>query len=178
TAWADMRRAFVSAAVREVRDSLRVINPKLVLSAAVWPIWRNIPTWPTYSRGYDDYFQDPRAWAREGTLDVAAPMTYPASSTSTSYVVKSRECDPLDWVCLLVDHKNAIEGGAGRHVYIGVGAIKGKDETLLQIQKGREKGTTGFSVYSFSQVDAFAGWSILGDGPFRYPATIPVMSWK
>ena len=105
-------------------------------------------------------------------------MTYPSLATSSTYTIKPNECDYLDWTCLLVDQKNAIEGVAGRHMYIGVGAIKGRDETLRQIAKGREKNVTGFSVYSFSQVDAFAGWSILGTGLFKYPATIPAMPWK
>jgi uncharacterized lipoprotein YddW (UPF0748 family) len=176
--WADLRRSFVTAAVREVRDSIRAVNPRLVLSAAVWPVWRAIPTWGGTSKGYDDYFQDPRAWATEGTLDVAAPMTYPSLATSGTYTIKPRECDYLDWTCLLVDHKAAIEGVAGRHMYIGVGAIKGQAETLNQIATGREKQVTGFSVYSFSQVDGWNGWPILASGPFRYPATIPVMGWK
>ena len=176
--WADLRRSFINAAVREVRDSIRAVNPGLVLSAAVWPIWRAIPTWGGTSKGYDDYFQDPRAWAAEGTLDVAAAMTYPSLASSGTYTIKPRECDYLDWTCLLMDHKAAIEGVAGRHMYIGVGAIKGRTESLNQIAKGREKQVTGFSVYSFSQVDSWAGWSILANGPFKYPATIPVMGWK
>lgn len=176
--WGDLRRSFINAAVREVRDSMRAVNPRLVLSAAVWPIWRAIPTWGGTSKGYDDYFQDPRAWAAEGTLDVAAAMTYPSLATSGTYTIKPRECDYLDWTCLLMDHKAAIEGVSGRHLYIGVGAIKGQVESLNQIAKGREKQVTGFSVYSFSQVDGWAGWSILANGPFKYPATIPVMGWK
>ena len=178
--WADLRRSFVTAAVREVRDSVRAVKPGLVLSAAVWPIYKPAELgWSTgFSKGYDDYFQDPAAWLNEGTLDVAAPMTYPSLSTSATYTIMTRECAPLDWVCLLMDHKKRVEQVGQRHMYIGVGAIKGQVESLKQIAMGRERQVTGFAVYSFSQVDSWNGWPILAAGPFRYPATIPAMPWK
>jgi uncharacterized lipoprotein YddW (UPF0748 family) len=176
-AWADFRRAFVNDAVRAVADSIRAVNPALVLSAAVWPVYKTMPGWSS-SKGFDDYLQDPRAWAAAGALDVAVPMTYPASATSTSYIVKDALCSNLDWVCLLNDHRLGIESAAGRHVYIGVGAIKGWAEVQKQLIKGREQLATGYSFYSYSQVDAFDGWTQLSNSYFKYPAIIPPMSWK
>lgn len=175
--WANHRREFVNAAVREVADSLRAVDRTLVLSAAVWPVYKAMPGWSS-SKGFDDYLQDPRAWAISGSLDVAVPMTYPASATSTSYTVKSDLCANLDWTCLLNEHRLLIEQGAGRHVYIGVGAIKGWSEVQLQLAKGREQFATGFSFYSFSQVDAFNGWTLLAESYFKFPAVIPAMGWK
>ena len=176
-AWANHRREFVNAAVREVADSLRAVDPALVLSAAVWPVYKAMPGWSS-SKGFDDYLQDPRAWAAAGALDVAVPMTYPASATSTSFIVKDVLCSNLDWVCLLNEHRAQIEQGAGRHVYIGVGAIKGWDEVQKQLAKGREQFVNGFSFYSYSQVDAFDGWPLLKAGYFKFPALIPAMPWK
>jgi uncharacterized lipoprotein YddW (UPF0748 family)/uncharacterized protein YjdB len=178
--WADLRRSFVTAAVREVHDSISAVNPKLVLSAAIWPIYKpQLLGWSTgFSKGFDDYFQDPAAWLAEGTLDVAAPMTYPSLSTSSTYTIMATECAPLDWTCLLMDQKKRVETDGHRHMYIGVGAIKGRDESLRQIAKGRERQVTGFSVYSFSQVEGWNGWPILAVGPFKYPAAIPAMPWK
>jgi uncharacterized lipoprotein YddW (UPF0748 family) len=187
--WSDLRRSFVTAAVREVRDSIRAVNPALVLSAAVWPIYKPqllgpMPGWSTgFSKGFDDYFQDPAAWLAEGTLDVAAPMTYPGTATSATYTIMATECASLDWTCLLMDQKNRVEQIGRRHMYIGVGAIKGEAEIMRQIAKGRERQVTGFSVYSFSQVDNAQNncvncWAKLAAGPFKYPATIPSMPWK
>lgn len=175
--WENHRRGFVNAAVREVADSLRAVDPALVLSAAVWPVYKAMPGWSS-SKGFDDYLQDPRAWAGAGSLDVAVPMTYPGSATSTSFTVKDVLCANLDWTCLLNEHRAQIEQGAGKHVYIGVGAIKGWEEVQKQLAKGREQFVNGFSFYSFSQVDAFDGWGLLAAGYFKFPALIPAMPWK
>jgi hypothetical protein len=109
---------------------------------------------------------------------VEVPMNYPATAASTSWTVKAY-CSNTDWACVLDDHVARIERGAGRHVYVGVGAIKGWDEVKLQLGVARDRAATGVAFYSFSQVDAIPdGWRLLGDGPFRHPATIPPMRWK
>ena len=176
----------MNAAVKEVYDSVRSVNPALVLSAAIWPVYKPIPGIGS-SKGYDDYFQDPRAWANGAYLDVANPMTYPASRTSATYTVTNASCPSLDWTCLLNDHRAAFEQTAGRHVYIGVGAIKGWTEVQKQMDKGRAQLATGYSFYSYSQVDtvlfapgqpAGSGWTLLGNSYFKYPAVVPAMPWK
>lgn len=179
-AWASFRRAFVNAAVKEVYDSIQLVRPSAVLSAAIWPIYKTMPGWGGHSKGFDDYFQDPRAWTSGGYLDVAAPMTYPASTGSQSYVVKPGYCDSLDWDCLFDQHRDVIEGRDHRHVYIGVGAIKGWAEMAKQIEIARRKGATGISVYSYGtmQANSPTAWANLENGYFKYPATIPTMPWK
>ncbi len=179
-AWADFRRGFVNAAVKEVYDTIQAVRPAAVLSAAIWPIYKAVPKWGGTSKGYDDYFQDPRAWTAGGYLDVAAPMTYPASTGSASYVVKPNVCDFLDWECLFDDHRAVIEGRDHRHVYIGVGAIKGWAEMDRQIAIARRDGATGISVYSYGTMEANSptAWANLANGYFKYPATIPAMPWK
>lgn len=175
--WRNMRRGFVNAAVKEVYDSLMAIRPSLVLSAAIWPTYTTMAGWGTaYSKGYDDYFQDPRAWARGGYLDVAAPMTYPGAP-STTYTVKSY-CTLTDWTCLLDDQRAGIETAAGRHVYIGVGAVNGWSQVELQIKTGRQRQVTGFSVYNYTQVNSINGWALLKADLFKYPASIPPRTWK
>lgn len=175
--WANFRRSFVNAEVKEVADSVRAIDATMVISAAVWPIHKNMPGWPVFSSGYDDYFQDPPTWAAGGYLDVAAPMTYPATATSVSYLIKPTECASLDWVCLYKYHRTQIEQNAGRQVYIGVTAIRGAPDMTAEIAKARELHAYGMSVYSYSLVDAFDGWSVLANGLFKFPATIPARPW-
>jgi uncharacterized lipoprotein YddW (UPF0748 family) len=179
-AWAELRRGFVNAAVKEVFDTMRVVRPSAVLSAAVWPIYQTMPSWSGHSKGYSDYFQDPRAWTSGGYLDVAAPMTYPATTGSLSYVVKPSKCDSLDWHCLFSQHQQVIEGRDRRHVYIGIGAIKGWAEMEKQIRIARREGATGISVYSYGtmQANSPTAWANLETGFFEYPATIPAMPWK
>jgi len=189
--WLNFRRGLVNQGVKEVYDSVRAVDPSLVLSAAVFPGYRNageMAGWPAQF-GYDDLFQDPEAWTGGAYLDVEVAMIYPASVTSTSWTLKpgpgacTDVAKRLDWTCTVINHRRRIEQGKGRPVYVGVGAIKGWTEIEGQINQGHALQVTGFSVYSFSQVDNAQGncancWAKLAAGPFRYPATIPAMPWK
>ena len=181
--WANYRRSLVNAAVRETWDSLQAVAPSVVLSAAVWGTYSTFSQWagqPFYTKGYDDLLQDPRAWVGGGYLDVAAPMTYPGSATSTSHIIKEGACAYLSYECELVDHQQGIELRATnpRHMYIGVAAIKGSAEMLAQIDVARRRRVSGMSIYSYGLVNSFGGFTMLANGKFKYPATIPAMSWK
>ena len=176
--WADFRRSLVNAGVREVADSIRAIDPALVLSAAVFPGYQPVAGWSA-QWGYTDLYQDPLAWAKQGSLDVAVPMAYPASATSTSWTVKTPECANVDWTCALEQQRARIEGQGGRHVYVGVGAIRGWADMEQQIGIGHARGVNGFSVFDYTKVAAIPdAWNRLANGPFRYKATIPAMPWK
>ncbi len=64
-------------------------------------------------------------------------------------------------------------------MYVGVSAIKEWDEMKRQLDLAHDRGISGMSVYSYSQVDAIPnGWAQLAAGPFKNRATIPAMSWK
>ncbi|MDF1503768.1 family 10 glycosylhydrolase [Roseisolibacter sp. H3M3-2] len=175
--WLDFRRGFVNQGVKEVHDAVRAVDPSLVISAAVFPGYKARAGWSA-QWSFTDLFQDPQAWAQGGYLDVEVPMNYPATAASTSWTVKAY-CSNTDWTCVMDDHVARIEGQAGRHVYVGVGAIKGWDEVQRQLDLAHDRAITGVSVYSFSQVDAIPnGWAQLAAGPFKHKATIPPMSWK
>jgi uncharacterized lipoprotein YddW (UPF0748 family) len=189
--WLNFRRGFVNQGVKEVYDAVRAVDPTLVLSAAVFPGYRKLDEMATWSAqfSYDDLFQDPQAWTAGGYLDVEVPMIYPATLASTSWTLKpgtgacSTALKALDWSCTVMNHRRRIEQGTGRPVYVGVGAIKGWTEIEGQINQGHAMQVTGFSVYSYSQVDnaqlnCADCWAKLAAGPFKYPATIPAMPWK
>ena len=168
-AWDQFRRGLIDRTVRETHRALQAVDPTLVLSAAVWPIYRDRWGWNS-SEGYSWYFQDPRAWARDGYLDVAVPMTYdPITAT---------RCDRADWACLLDDHLEGIQEATDRHVYIGINARNGGEEILRAIKLGRQRGVAGFAIYSFGQLDRRDLWATLADGPFRAPAAVPAQPWK
>lgn len=168
-AWDQFRRDQVAAAVQETHDSLTAARPKAVLSAAVWGIWKNT-AWSGVSQGYSQYFQDPRDWMNnDRSLDVAVPMTY--------WSIKSGYCDRLDWLCLLDDHVAGFKP-SGRHVYIGMNAELGADEMIKQIERGRDRGAQGFSVFSYGSAKSTGLFDRLADGVFRLPARIPTMGWK
>jgi uncharacterized lipoprotein YddW (UPF0748 family) len=177
SSWLDFRRGFVNQGVQQVYDSVRIVDPALVISAAVFPGYKPRAGWSA-SWSFTDLFQDPQAWAQGGYLDVEVPMNYPATSTSASWTVKAY-CSNTDWTCMLDDHIERIEKQSGRQVYVGVGAIKGWVEMEKQISLAHDRSATGVSVYSYSQVDAIPnGWTQLAAGPFKNKATVPGMGWK
>jgi uncharacterized lipoprotein YddW (UPF0748 family) len=189
--WLNFRRGLVNQGVRDVYDSVRAVDPSMVLSAAVFPGYRKLDEMATWSAqfSYDDLFQDPQAWTAGGYLDVEVPMIYPATVGSTSWTLKPGpgECTApakaLDWTCTVANHRRRVEQGTGRPVYVGVGAIKGWTEIAGQLDQGHALQVTGFAVYSYSQVDNAQGncvdcWAKLAAGPFKNKAIIPAMPWK
>lgn len=167
--WNDFRRSLVDRTVQEAFDSVMAVRSTLVLSAAVWGIYIDKWGWGS-SQGYHQYFQDPLAWTQGLYLDVAAPMTY--------WTIDRVYCDFADWACLLDDHLERIQGGGGRHLYIGVGAKNGGVEVEKQIKMARQDGANGVSIYSYNSVESQNLWGTLKRGVFKQPATIPPMSWK
>lgn len=175
--WLDFRRGFVNQGVQQVYDSVRMVNPSIVVSAAVFPGYKPRSGWSA-QWSYTDLFQDPQAWAQGGYLDVEVAMNYPATAGSTSWTVKAY-CSNTDWTCVLDDHIERIERQSGRHMYVGVGAIKGWTEVQKQLDLAHDRSATGMSVYSYSQVDAIPnGWAQLAAGPFKHKASVPAMPWK
>ena len=175
--WLNFRRGFVNQGVKEVFDSVQLVNPSMVLSAAVFPGYKPITGWAA-QWSFTDLFQDPQAWAQGGYLDIEVVMSYPATASSLSWTVKSY-CSNTDWTCVMDDHIARIEKQSGRQVYVGIGAIKGWTEMQKQLDLAHDRNVTGVSVYSYSLVDAIAnGWTQLASGPFKNKASIPVMTWK
>jgi uncharacterized lipoprotein YddW (UPF0748 family) len=168
-AWDDFRRELINQTVRETFAAMTAVNPALVLSAALWPIYRDRWAWNS-SEGADWFYQDPYAWASGGYLDVAVPMTYdPITPTF---------CERADWACLVPDHVAGIQEELNRHVYASVAARNGPDEMEREILLGREIGVAGFSIYSYRSVEDAGMWSRLGTGLFAEPAEVPSQPWK
>ncbi|MEJ7812562.1 MAG: family 10 glycosylhydrolase [Gemmatimonadaceae bacterium] len=179
-AWEQFRRDMVSLAVRETYDSITTVRREAVLSAAVWPIYnKDVFGWPS-SSGVSQYYQDPRAWARGGFLDVAVAMTYfSINEQYCSYVAPpGGTVRNPDWACLLDDHLRGIDAASGRHTYIGIEGDKGVAEIERQIRLGRERGVKGFSFYSFNAAEAAGLWPVLASGLFSERSTVPPMPWK
>ncbi len=67
TQWLEFRRNTITETVREMRNTIRSLNPKLALSAAVFPDWK---------KDRDQVGQDWKIWCDKGYLDFVCPMTY------------------------------------------------------------------------------------------------------
>jgi uncharacterized lipoprotein YddW (UPF0748 family) len=167
--WKEYRTSLVNRMVKETYDSVHAIKPKVVFSAAVWGVYDDRWNWKTL-RGANDLFQDARAWAREGYMDVLVPMTY--------FHIKSVYCAHADWACLLDDHVEGAERGTGRQMYIGIDGNIGAREMVTQIRMARARGASGISVFSFSAADGNHVWPILASTVFSQVAGVPPMPWK
>lgn len=176
-AWANFRRELVNRVVREVHDSIHAVRP-VPLSAAVWPIYdRDRFGWAS-SSGVRDFFQDTWAWARDGSLDAAVPMTYFWTTEQPCTYLPRRpgeEPNP-DWMCMIRDQVGGVHA-AGRHLYAGIRATLPRAEVEKQIRVGRELGVDGFSFYFYSTFAENGLWRALAEGPFSEPAQVPPMEW-
>lgn len=182
-AWVQWRRDAVNDAVKAVHDSITAVRSDVVLSAAVWPIYNRFKWgWPS-SSGYDQYLQDPRAWAAGGYLDVSVPMTY--FNINASYC--SYTLNNPDWACLLDDHLGGLDAPTGRHTYIAIGANRAYSHYEAQVNHGRSKGVKGFAFYSYNEMNSRGRWTLLRDGLdgpggapglFGWKASVPVQPWK
>jgi uncharacterized lipoprotein YddW (UPF0748 family) len=173
--WARFRREQIDSTVKAVYDSAKAARPGVVVSAAVWPIHdRATFGWPS-SSAVSQFFQDARAWAVGGYVDVVAPMTYFAvNEWYCSYDLPSGRTNP-DWACLVDDHRAAFERTSAQ-LYVGLWADLGAAELARQIRLGREKGVQGFALYSYSAAEKAGLFSALAATVFRSGAEVPAPS--
>ena len=176
--WEAYRRDLVNSMVRETRDSINAARPGLPLSAAVWPIYdRRTFAWAASSSGVSQFFQDPRAWAREGYLDVAAPMTY---FTLAEQRCTYRPNNP-DWLCLMEEQVQGMQEQIGRHLYVGIAPAMPQRKTIAEVESqvllARQRGAKGLVFWSYGDVERLRLWEPLRQGVFRERAAVPRMDW-
>jgi uncharacterized lipoprotein YddW (UPF0748 family) len=172
--WDAFRREQINATVRAVFDSVTAVRPTVVLSAATWPIHdRATFGWPS-SSSVSQFFQDARAWAAGGYVDVVAPMTYhQINERYCSYALPGGRTNP-DWACLLDDHQAGVQS-TGAQLYMGLWADLGAAELGRQVRLGREKRVHGFAVYSYGAANAAGLLEALRDSVFTEKAQVPPM---
>lgn len=151
-AWDDWRRAQVTAAAREVSESARGVNPRIVVSAAVLP-WAE--------RAYLSAFQDWRGWLEEGLLDKALAMNYTRDARLAARISRSA----AGW-------KTASRKSHAPKIVIGLGAYLFTDRPeglWRQWRDAREAGADGVALFSYDQMVGNAGiWKFpTPSSPFR-----------
>jgi uncharacterized lipoprotein YddW (UPF0748 family) len=160
--------------VKAVFDSITAARLGVALSAAVWPIHdRTTFGWPS-SSAVSQFYQDARAWAAGGYIDVVAPMTYHRlNERYCSYVLPGGRTNP-DWACLLEDHQSGLRA-TGAQLYMGLWADFGPAELIRQVELGRAKGIHGFSVYSYGPAKAAGLLDSLRETVFAEKAQVPAL---
>lgn len=133
--WNQWRRDQVTNFVRRLYLSVTAIRPEIKVSAALICFW----TGPVGSGGWEKteanyrVFQDWRAWAQEGILDIIAPMAYKREHVS------SDRAQYDDWMTF----SKQLAVDTGRHSVIGLGAfLNGIEGTLLQARRALDRPDT------------------------------------
>ena len=131
-AWAAFRRDRLTTLLVTLQRAARRARPGLIVSAAVAPS-------PTEAR--EQKFQDWRAWAAAGYLDVLCPMIYTTESEN------------------FAEAAAAVMAAAGNaSVWTGIGAYRlPVTRTADNVRVARKSGAAGIVVFSYDSLNATPG---------------------
>ena len=178
---ADWQRQRVSALVSRVYWEAAASRPGLMLSASVWPVYKDHWGWG-FSQGYSDFYQDSQGWMKAGVIDAILPMIYPVD------VIASPNTFTADQFALLVG--DFLVNNGGRHVFPGISAqYDNFDEIAHRIGLARQLGAPGHAIFSARLVsgnywcadrypchDPY--WHHFAAGPYATEARVPPLSWR
>ena len=148
----------MTALVQRIHAETHTLRPEAIVSAAVWPYYKNDLGLQT-SSGYGDYYQDSKGWLAIGAVDAIAPMLY-GDGSGTSIP------DALDnWRLLAEDF---VTDSAGRDVYLGIGGYYTDFSSIAQrIDAARALGAPGHVLFSYGTLDSQGYWDDFAAGPYR-----------
>jgi uncharacterized lipoprotein YddW (UPF0748 family) len=152
--WMQWQRDQVTAFVRDVRNDLDLINPKLKLTAAVIA---------DQTAALNRYLQDWPRWLREGILDAAIPMAYSPNTTTVVRQLAAARSIPTE-----------------HHLYAGIGIYnEGARDAADKIRRARSLGVDGVALFSYDALAARAGYArALRTWAFPGPIEPKPMPWK
>ncbi len=155
------QRNQISELVGRLHEVIRRVKPGLVLSAAVWPVYKDIWDWWPNNDGYSAYCQDSIGWLQAGICDVIAPMLYGSI------------LDPNpEYFRLVVEEYARL--APGLQVYAGISAENlDAAEIVRRIDVVRTAGLPGQGLFSSRLLDRINAWDALRQGPYATPARIP-----
>jgi len=152
--WLQWQREQVTALVRDVRNDLDLINPRLKLTAAVIA---------DQNAALNRYLQDWPTWLREGIIDAAVPMAYSPNTTTVVRQLSAARSIPTE-----------------RHLYAGIAIYnEGARDAADKIRRARQLGFDGIALFSYDAVAARTGYMrALKTWAFREPAERKPMPWR
>jgi uncharacterized lipoprotein YddW (UPF0748 family) len=150
-AWPRWRMERVSETVQMVNRGVKVIRPKMKLSAAVYPD-------PEGAR--DKRLQDWPGWLSNGLVDFVVLMNYSTSS---------KEMERL--------YRKATIGRSRARIYNGIGAWRISAASMVdKLRRSRRAGASGIVLFSYNGISEDPGYlKALKQGPFRRKATAAVL---
>lgn len=152
--WLQWQREQVTAFVRDVRNDLDLINPRLKLTAAVIA---------DQTAAENRYLQDWPRWLREGIIDAAIPMAYTPNTTTFVRQISAARAIPTE-----------------HQLFAGVGIYnESAREAADKIRRARNLGVDGIALFSFDALAASTGYArSLKTWAFREPAEVKKMGWR
>jgi uncharacterized lipoprotein YddW (UPF0748 family) len=159
--WADWQRSRVSELVEQMHTQACAGREGLLLSAAVWPVYRDRWPWWTSADGYDGYYQDSLGWLQAGQIGAICPMLY----GSTLLLYEDR------FESLLRDFVTQAEG---QPIYAGISA--GYDDfspIARRIELARAVGAQGQAIFSSRLIEQRGFWEDFRQGPYAQQALVP-----
>ena len=167
-AYADWQRRQVNGTVARFYDEIVPLRAELMLSAAVWPVYRDIWDWGV-NGGYDTYYQDSKGWLAAGTVHAISPMIYPAWYDGC--MEKREWWSRKRWETLVADFQG---DSLGRMVLPGIGGDTCSfAEIAARIQMARDLGTAGHALFSYGALARRDYFDDLAQGPYARPAVPP-----
>jgi uncharacterized lipoprotein YddW (UPF0748 family) len=170
----DWQRRQVNGTVQKLYEQILPLDSRLWLTAAVWPVYRDVWGWGVNS-GYDSYYQDAKAWMVDGTIDGVSPMIYSGNPNCNLPYFWTLE----RWQILVQDFLN---GSHGRLIIPGIGTsfCTNNDfgEIEARINKARSLGTAGHAIFSYESILEKDYFDDLANGPYTVPAVLSELPWR
>lgn len=171
-AYEDWQREQVNTLVHEIYNQVIVpAGRNIWLSAAVWHTYQDRWEWGN-SQGYSDYYQDSRAWVRDGYIDALMPMIYSSKPPGENPFPFEK------WRILAQDFQ---DNRAGRYAIPGIGGIGegllSFDDVVDRIEAARAMGTAGHVIFSYGALRDNDYFDDLAAGPYATPAAVPEITW-
>ena len=164
----DWQRAQVNGTLYKFYNQIVPLKGDLWLSAAVWPIHtiKSEWGWPDVNEGYSDYYQDSKAWTREGIIHSISPMIYPSLVNCPDNSFWSQE----RWQILVADFQAEANG---RAIIPGIGtSYCDFAEIETRIEMARSLGTAGHALFSYSSLLSNSYFDELANGPYAETAVV------
>jgi uncharacterized lipoprotein YddW (UPF0748 family) len=177
--WEDWQRAQVTDLVDQIYEQAILTHQDVMLTAAVWPIYRDYWDWIT-NDGYDGYYQDSQGWMGEEIIDGIAPMLY-------ANLVSMAGAKPDDYAMrfdTLI--RDFVAADNGRFALAGIYAGTSPSLThyddfsdiAQSIHLAREAGAAGQIIFSYRLINERDYWDDFLAGPYAWRCDVPPMPWR
>ncbi len=157
--WMRWRADKLNAWHKEVYDSIKAINPELIVSNAPSHYASGAGTYPAYS----NYLQDWKAWLEGGYLDGAQVQMYVSSSILAGYIPSALY---------------GLSSASADLVYAGMAAVANTnifapDEIIRLVTTARNGGLSGQSWWYHTDLQNLGYYTVLRNAAYQERADVP-----